>query len=200
MGPSAAPDLTVFILAGGKSTRMGVDKAFIKLNGQTLLARSLDLARSVAADVRVAGSPEKFAEFAPAVGDIFPDRGPLGGIHAALRASRTDLNLMLAVDMPVLPVAFLEYLIDQARSAPKATAVVPRDNGRSQPLCAIYRRNFVATAETALLAGRNRIDSLYSEIEVRVIEKEEWMRKGFSSAIFRNLNTPEELELEKQRT
>jgi len=179
---------------------MGMDKAFVKLDGQTLLTRSLDLARAVALDVRIVGSPDKFAEFAPVVSDIFPDRGPLGGIHAALRASQADLNLMLAVDMPALPATFLKYLIAQALTAPGAAAVVPRDNGRSQPLCAIYRPGFADAAETALLAGRNRIDSLYSEIDVRVIEQEEWVQEGFSSAIFHNLNTPEELELEKQRT
>lgn len=179
---------------------MGMDKAFIRLDGQTLLTRSLDLARSVTPDVRVVGSPEKFAQFAPVISDIYPDRGPLGGIHAALRASQADLNLMLAVDMPALPATFLKYLIEQARTTPDVAAVVPRDNGRSQPLCAIYRRGFADAAETALLAGCNRIDSLYSQIEVRAVEREEWVREGFSSAIFHNLNTPEELELEKQRT
>ena len=61
---------------------------------------ALDLARSVTFDVRIVGSQEKFAPFAPVVEDIFPDCGPLGGIHAALRASSTELNMMLAVDMP----------------------------------------------------------------------------------------------------
>src|ERR1700678_941526 len=200
MEPASSPSVAAFILAGGKSTRMGMDKAFIRLDGQTLLTRSLDLARSVTPDVRVVGSPEKFAQFAPVISDIYPDRGPLGGIHAALRASQADLNLMLAVDMPALPATFLKYLIEQARTTPDVAAVVPRDNGRSQPLCAIYRRGFADAAETALLAGCNRIDSLYSQIEVRAVEREEWVREGFSSAIFHNLNTPEELELEKQRT
>jgi molybdopterin-guanine dinucleotide biosynthesis protein A len=200
MGRDSSPSVAAFILAGGKSTRMGMDKAFVKLDGQTLLARSLDLARSVTLDVRVVGSPEKFTEFAPVVSDIFLDRGPLGGIHAALRASQADLNLMLAVDMPALAATFLKYLIEQARTAASAAAVVPRDNGRWQPLCAIYRRKFADAAETALLAGQNRIDALYSQIEVRAIEQEEWMREGLFSAIFHNLNTPEELELEKQRT
>src|SRR6267378_5266072 len=80
------PDVTAFILAGGKSTRMGTDKAFAALDGRTLLARALDLARSVAPDVRVVGDAAKFAAFAPVVEDVFRDCGPLGGIHAALRA------------------------------------------------------------------------------------------------------------------
>ena len=200
MGSATAPDVTAFILAGGKSTRMGMDKAFVDFDGRTLLGRMLDLARSVATDIRIVGSREKFAAFAPVVEDIFHDCGPLGGIHAALRASQTDLNLMLAVDMPLVSAAFLKYLINQAWTAPGAIAVVPRDNGRWEPLCAVYRRNFADAAEKALLAGRNRIDLLYPKIEARVIEEEELKREGFARAIFRNLNTPEELELGKRRT
>jgi molybdopterin-guanine dinucleotide biosynthesis protein A len=192
-------ELTAFILAGGKSTRMGADKAFVEYDGRTLLARALDLARSVTPDVRIVGSAEKFAPFAPVVEDIFRDRGPLGGIHAALRSSLTELNLMLAVDTPFVSWAFLQYLISQARSAPGAAAVFPRDEAGSQPLCAIYRREFADAAEAALRDGRNRIDVLFDTVPTRVIEPEELEAAGFSRSIFRNLNTPDELEAEKRR-
>jgi len=195
----AARDVTAFILAGGKSTRMGTDKAFVEYEGQTMLARALDLARSVASDVWIVGSEEKFAVFAPVVEDIFRESGPLGGIHAALRASLTDLNLMLAVDMPFVSWAFLQYLMTQARGAPDASVAVPRRDGRWQPLCAIYRREFAGVAERALRARRNKIDRLFDEVHTRVIEQEELEGAGFSSAIFRNLNTAEELEAEKRR-
>jgi molybdopterin-guanine dinucleotide biosynthesis protein A len=199
MENASAGDVTAFILAGGKSTRMSVDKAFVDYDGRTLLARALDLARSVTPDVRIAGSQEKFAPFAPVVEDVFRDCGPLGGIHAALRASLTELNVMLAVDTPFVSWAFLQYLITQARGAPEATVVVPRVDGGWQPLCAIYRREFAGAAENALCAGRNRIDLLFDAVRTRVIEEEELEREGFSPAIFRNLNTPEELEAEKRR-
>ena len=83
MGVTGAGEVTAFILAGGKSTRMGADKAFIEFEGRTLLARALDLARSVTSNVCIVGTREKFARFAPVVEDVFRDRGPLGGIHAA---------------------------------------------------------------------------------------------------------------------
>jgi molybdopterin-guanine dinucleotide biosynthesis protein A len=199
MGNALVPDVTAFILAGGKSTRMGADKAFVEYDGRTLLARALGLARSITPDVRIVGSPEKFAPFAPVVEDIFRDRGPLGGIHAALRASPSELNLMLAVDMPFVSWAFLQYLISQARGAPEAAVVVPRDESTRQPLCAIYRREFAGTAESALRAGRNRIDVLFEAVQTRVIEPEELEGAGFSRTIFRNLNTHQELEAEKPR-
>jgi molybdopterin-guanine dinucleotide biosynthesis protein A len=186
-------DVTIFILAGGKSTRMGADKAFVEYGGRTLLARALDLARSVTPEVRIVGSAERFALFAPVVEDMFRDCGPLGGIHAALRASGTELNVMLAVDMPFVSWAFLQYLISQSGSAPEAAVVVPRGNGNWQPLCAVYRREFAAAAEDALRAGRNRIDPLFSVVRTQVIAEEELEGAGFSPSIFRNLNTPEEL-------
>jgi len=192
-------DLTTFILAGGKSSRMGMDKPFVDYDGRTLLARALDVARSVTPDVRIVGSPEKFAPFAPVVEDIFRDCGPLGGIHAALRASPTELNLMLAVDTPFVSAAFLQYLITQARGAPDASVVVPRTDGHRQPLCAIYRREFASLAEAALRVGDNRIDRLFDKVRTRVIEQEELETAGFSAAIFRNLNTPEELEAQRRR-
>jgi molybdopterin-guanine dinucleotide biosynthesis protein A len=189
------PELTAFILAGGKSTRMGVDKVFVQLDGRTLLARALELARGLASDVRIVGDVRKFEKFGPVVEDIFQNCGPLGGIHAALRASATDLNLILAVDAPFVAAPFLSYMIEQAVNCSSASAVVPRAAGGWQPLCAVYRRSFAEGAETALRAGRNKIDRLFNLREIRVIDEDELVRAGFSPDVFRNLNTPEELEV-----
>ena len=198
IGGIRADDVVGFILAGGKSTRMGMDKAFVGFDGCTLLARALDSVRSVTSNVCIVGAQEKFSGFAPVVEDIFRDRGPLGGIHAALRSSVTELNLMLAVDMPFVASAFLQYLISEARAAGGASVIVPHSDDRWQPLCAIYRRSFADAAEMSLLAGRNKIDLLFDEAETRVIGKAELDRMGFSSSIFRNLNTLEELEKEQR--
>jgi len=189
------PEVTAFILAGGKSTRMGVDKAFVQFDGRTLLARALQLARGLASDVRIVGDVVKFEKFGPVVEDIFQNCGPLGGIHAALRASATDLNLILAVDVPFVPAQFLSSMIAKAVHCSSASAVVPHAAGGWQPLCAVYRRSFAEGAETALRSGHNKIDRLFDLLEIRVIDENELVRAGFSLDIFRNLNTPEELEV-----
>ena len=187
-------DVTAFILAGGKSTRMGTDKAFVTLNGRTLLAQALELARSVTPDVRIVGDAAKFARFAPVVEDLFLECGPLGGIHAALRSSQTDLNLMFAVDVPFVSAEFLQYLISRARSSVGATVTVVRARGGWQPLCAVYRRDFADAAEEALAAGRYKIDPLFATQRTLVIDEDEMKSAGFSPNMFRNLNTPEELD------
>ena len=193
-----AADLSVFILAGGKSTRMGADKAFVTLDGRTLLARALELARSLTPDVRIVGDPAKFVPFAPVVEDIFRECGPLGGIHAALRASQTELNLILAVDVPFVSAALLQYLIARARNSGNATVTVARAGGGWQPLCAVYRREFADVAEEALRAGRYKIDKLFEPAHAQLITEEELKAAGFSSKMFCNLNTQEELEAVKR--
>ena len=187
-------DVTAFILAGGKSMRMGADKALVMLDGRTLLARALDLARSVTSDVRIVGDAAKFAAFAPVVEDIFRGCGPLGGIHAALRASPAELNLILAVDVPFVSTALLQYLIRRARDAASATVTVAQTSGRWQPLCAVYRRDFADAAEQALRAGRYKIDTLFEPMHTQLITEAELEAAGFSRKMFRNLNTREELE------
>jgi len=188
----ASSPVTAFILAGGRSTRMGTDKAFAMLDGQTLLARALDLARSVTNDVRIVGDAMKFTPFAPVVEDVFPGCGPLAGIHAALRASPTDLNLMLAVDLPFVSPALLQFLIAQAKD-PTELVTVPLAARGLQPLCALYRREFAGAAEKALRDGRYKIDALFEKVRTCVITEDELQAAGFSPQLFRNLNTPEEL-------
>jgi molybdopterin-guanine dinucleotide biosynthesis protein A len=187
---------TAFVLAGGKSTRMGSDKAFVHLGDETLLSKALKLAASVAGEVLIVGDAKKFAAFGRVVEDVYRDRGPLGGIHVALSSSMTELNLMLAVDLPFVVPKFLEYLLLRARES-GSMVTVPRAGGWLQPLCAIYQRGFAEVAEQSLRDGKNKIDRLFAKIETRVIEEDELMRAGFSAEMFRNVNTPAELEMAK---
>lgn len=196
---SDSSGLSAFILAGGKSTRMGADKAFVMLDGRTLLARMLELARSVTSDVRIVGDSAKFASFAPVVEDIFSGCGPLGGIHAALHASRSELNLIVAVDVPFVTPALLQLLIKRASSSDVA-ATVPCAGGGWQPLCAVYRREFADPAEKALRAGRYKIDALFGDVRMGAVSEGELEAGGFPASLFRNLNTPEELATAKGAT
>jgi molybdopterin-guanine dinucleotide biosynthesis protein A len=188
---------TAFVLAGGKSSRMGSDKAFLRLGDETLLSQALKLASAVAEEVWIAGDAKKFGTFGRVVEDVYRERGPLGGIHAALSGSRTELNLMLAVDLLFVTQRLLQYLFSRALES-GAMVTVPRAGSGFQPLCAVYRRGFAEVAERSLLEGKNKIDSLFARVETCVIEESELVRMGFSGEMFRNLNTPEELEKAKE--
>ena len=188
-----ASDVAAFVLAGGKSTRMGKDKAFLRLGGETLLVRAMQQASAVTTNVWIVGDAKKFAAFGRVIEDVYPDRGPLGGIHAALRSSPAEQNLMLAVDLPFVDARFLNYLIGQARES-GALVTVARAGGGWQPLCAVYRAGFFEIAEQSLREGKNKIDGLFAGVETRVIAESELIGAGFSPEMFRNLNTPADWE------
>lgn len=190
--------VTGFVLAGGKSSRMGQDKAFLQFRGRTLLVHALEMVSAVTGDARILGSAQKFAGFATVVEDIYPEQGPLAGIHAAVAATRSELNLIVAVDMPFLEPDFLSYLVAQARAS-TAIVVVPETGGGLQPLCAVYRRDFAEAAERALRAGKNKIDRLFAEVPTLTIQQGEWERNGFPEEMFRNLNTQNEWQEASQK-
>ncbi len=185
-----------FVLAGGKSSRMGAgpgkDKVFLEFGGQTLLDRALSVMGTVCDRVAIVGDPTKFAKYDSVVADIFPGCGPLAGIHAALVHSSAELNLMLAVDMPFVSVELLAFLSAAAEKSDDAVATVPRSGRGLQPLCAVYRRDFSTVAELALQTGNYKIDATFSSVSVRVIEEDELAAAGFSEQSFFNVNTPQD--------
>ena len=111
------PDFSAFVLAGGRSRRMGSDKAFLQFEGRTLLAQALDLLRALTPEVRIVGPAAKFATYGRVIEDVYPGHGPLAGIHAALSASTTELNLILAVDLPFVSESLLRFIVEQADAA-----------------------------------------------------------------------------------
>ncbi|MBZ5628499.1 MAG: molybdenum cofactor guanylyltransferase [Acidobacteriia bacterium] len=187
-----------FVIAGGQSSRMGRDKAFLELDGRTLLERALALARSVSEDVKIVGRRDKFAAYGAVIEDVYPGQGPLAGIHAALISSSAELNLMLGVDTPFLDARFVQYLIEQAEAS-KTTVTVPVAAAQPQPLCAVYRREFAAVAEEALRQRRNNIVPLFAKVTTREIGDSELRQMAFDPIMFENLNTPEEWDEARKR-
>jgi molybdopterin-guanine dinucleotide biosynthesis protein A len=191
-------DFTAFVLAGGKSSRMGRDKAFIELAGRTLLERALSTVAALTKKVRIVGMNPRLARFAAESGirlveDRFSERGPLAGIHAALRSSPTELNFVLAVDVPFVTPACAQFLVTTA-AANQALATVPNAAGGIHPTSAVYRHAFADHAELALTAGRNKIGALLDQLPVVYVGEDELLRAGFAPDVFDNLNTPADLE------
>jgi molybdenum cofactor guanylyltransferase len=208
--PSTLQSRMGFILAGGKSSRMGVDKAFLDFGGQTLLDRALGLMSAVCGRVAIVGEPARFAKYEPAqsgsaryesvVADIFSGCGPLAGIHAALLQSSAELNLMLAVDLPFVSTELLEFIFAAAAADDnRAIITVPRVGKGFQPLCAVYRRDFSTAAEQALRAGKYKIDAAFSGVAIRAIEEAELAAAGFTEQSFFNVNTPQDRVAAEER-
>lgn len=191
--------LTAFVLAGGKSMRMGTDKAALKLEGRTLLEHALATLRLVAREVFILGSKQLYGDYgAEVIEDIFPGCGPLGGIHAALKHSKTQYNLIVAVDTPFLSADFLNYLAQRAQES-GAVVTTPEIAGYTQPLCAVYSPEFLPLAEQALQSGHYKIVPLFPKDRTLRITEAEMARFAFSAEMFENLNTPADLERAQRR-
>lgn len=181
-----------FILAGGKSSRMGRDKALIEFGGETLLARAWRTVNTVCDKSFVVGDPAKYSSYGPIVEDVYKEQGPLGGIHAALTLGAARLNLVVAVDMPFITSELLRFLIMQSKMS-AAAACVPEIDGRLQPLCAVYRRDFLPLAEVALRAQENKIGRLLTPGRTQVIKENMLTKAGFAAGMFTNLNSLDDI-------
>jgi molybdopterin-guanine dinucleotide biosynthesis protein A len=189
-----------FILAGGASSRMGVDKGLLEIAGAPMIVRAARLLESVVSTPAwVVGTPGKYRELGMrGIADDWPGCGPLGGIATALRASAADWNLMVACDLPYLTREWLEYLLERARDSAEE-AVVPlkltAENKRgAEPLCAVYHKGCELALRRALERGVRKATDGLAELRVEVIEPKEW--KGFDSdgLLFKNVNTPADYE------
>ncbi len=170
---------------------MGRDKALLVFRGKTLLEHALATARALDPGARIVGGA--YGGLAPVVEDEFVGQGPLAGIQAALRASTTELNVVLAVDTPLLTAALLRYLARRAADS-DALAVVPQIADGIHPLCAVYRRAFADFAEAQLRAGRNKIELVVRAHQHVFVTEAELAQHGFGPELFHNLNTAEEFE------
>lgn len=187
-----------FVLAGGKSTRMGQDKAALPLNGRTLLEHALAALRGVCRDVAILGKYELYGALAPVYEDIFPGCGPLGGIHAALSNSQTQYNIVIAVDTPFIMPEFLSYLAERA-IATGAVVTTPEIDDYTQPLCTVYSLDFLPIAERALIAGCYKIVPLFPLGKTLVVKEAELRQFAFAAEMLENLNTPEDMERARRR-
>lgn len=188
-----------FVLAGGKSTRMGQDKATLTLNGRTLLEHALAALHQVCRDVSILGRYELYGTLAPVYEDIYPGCGPLGGIHTALSNAQTPYSLIIAVDTPFLMPEFLSYLAERA-IASDAVVITPEINDYTQPLCTVYSLDFLPIAEKAIKSGNFKIVPLFPRNQTLVIKEAELRRFAFGAEMFENLNTPEDMERARRRS
>ena len=179
------------VLAGGKSRRMGRDKAFLALGGRSLIEIVLERVRAVAAEVIVVtNTPQWYAHLAARlVTDIYPGVGALGGIHAGLTAARHDCALVVGCDMPFLNPSLLAYL---ASLAPHYDAVVPQVDGMFEPLHAIYSHSCLPLIEAQMSTTQRQAFSFYPLARVRYVERKELARFDPELLSLRNANTPQE--------
>jgi molybdopterin-guanine dinucleotide biosynthesis protein A len=183
-----APRLAGYILAGGKSRRMGRNKAGLPWGPDTLLDHMRRLVATVADEVHVVGT----ADFP----DHLPGLGPVGGIATAIRSSSAPLNIVVAVDLPLLTAEFLGMFRD--RSVASKHSLIVCQVASKFPLCLGLRQD-AQPAIVQCLREQRSVRQLLELVPSEVITHEELALAGFEPAIFSNINTPEEWEAARQK-
>jgi molybdopterin-guanine dinucleotide biosynthesis protein A len=190
-GALATPALAGVVLCGGRSARMGVDKATITFEGTTLLERALARLDAVCDPVLIAaGDAPRSVAGRLSVADPVPGAGPLGGLVAALRASPHRLLAVVAVDLPWIDPRLIRMLA--ARIGDGDVAVCETARG-IEPLHAVYATSMLAAAEAALAGSDRSLRRLIEESEAVRLTESEWRDAGISDRFARNVNTPQDL-------
>jgi len=185
---------TGIILAGGKNTRMGENKAFLEINGERLIDKTMDIFKRIFADiVIVTNDPLSYIEFSDAVivTDIYKEKGPLGGIYTGLFYSKNNYAFVCPCDMPFLNKDFVEYLLAQTE---KYDVIVPKTAEGYQPLHAVYSRNCLPSIKRLLLMDKLKITGFYRDMRVLAISEERIRPFNVEGRLFLNLNTPGDME------
>ena len=190
-------DVSLALLAGGLSTRMGEDKAFAPFNGKTLLEWMRDRLAPLFPHVFVvAREPERFHELGlPVVNDALPDIGSAVGVYSAVLASPTERVICVACDMPYVTPRFLRRL---AEGSEGFDVFVPRHGEYMQPLCAVYGKGTLDAYRAFIASGGRRIFDIYPDLHTGYLEMDGG-QYGDPDELFMNVNTPVELEAARQR-
>ena len=185
--------LTAVILAGGKSRRLGTDKALLRFQGKTLLAATVERLRPLCQEVIVVtNSPQAHAHpAARLVGDLFPGKGSLGGIYSGIVAATTKHCLAVACDMPFLSTGLVAYM---AGLVAPFDVVIPRRGGNLEPLHAIYSQACAPYMRGLLDSGNLKIIDFFPQVRVRYVEEDEVAAWDPQYLSFFNVNPPQDLE------
>ncbi len=173
---------------------MGRDKALMPWGESTLLDHTLARLREVCDEVCILSGPTaRYQDRGFAVEtDVIPGAGPLGGLYSGLRRlADEEPCLLLAVDLPHVPVSLLQTLLDLTEDA---DAAVPTWSRGAEPLCAAYRRSCLEPVLHCLRAGDLRMTSFWPQLRVRQLDEAQLARHGDPALFLRNLNTPEDYQ------
>jgi molybdopterin-guanine dinucleotide biosynthesis protein A len=192
-GETPATPISAVILAGGRSTRLGQDKAFLKVNGQILVERLIDrLAQLSEETIIVTNDVDKYEHLeATVIADLVPGKAALGGLYSGLRTASNAHSLVVACDMPFLNLSLLRYMQGFAGSY---DVVIPRVGEFAEALHAIYAKRCLPYIEHQLQSRDLQISHFFPAVRVRYVEQEEIEIFDPDHLSFFNINSQEDLD------
>jgi len=185
-------DVTGVVLAGGKSSRYGANKALAKIEGTPLIERATGVMKTLFKDVvLITNTPDLYAFLdLPMHEDLIKGLGPLGGIYTALSAIGGEAGFFVACDMPTLNPALIRHMVNARQGC---DVVVPRISGNMETLHALYGRRCLPHIKALIDVGQYHVIRFFPEVSVRYVEEEETRRFDPQLTSFFNINRPQEL-------
>lgn len=186
-------EVTGVVLAGGKSRRMGRDKAFLPVDDKPLVERVAEVLGSIfERNLVITNTPSLYEHLGFEIHtDIYPGKGSLGGVYTGLVHAGAPHAFFASCDMPFLNEALIRHLVEEREGF---DVVVPISDSGPEPLHAVYCESCRGPIETLIEKGRLAIHGLFPFVKVKEVGREALMRHDPDLLSFRNLNTPEELE------
>ena len=182
------PEIHAVILAGGRSSRMGRDKALLPFGGYATLAEyQYRRLNRIFPQVLLSAKEDKFPFPAPLIPDTSDESSPMVALASILSTVKSEAVFILGVDLPFVDEAVIGKLLEAFALHPEAEAVIPVSPGGPEPLCALYTRRLLPRIEDSLRAGRHRLQDLFESGEILEIPFD-------NAEPFANLNRPEEYE------
>jgi molybdopterin-guanine dinucleotide biosynthesis protein A len=189
-------EVTAIVLAGGKNIRLGRNKTFEIIGGMSLIERVFERLKPLTNQILVVASKDSFylpnSHKVKILADVYPDKGPLGGIYSGLLASQSLYNIVVACDMPFLNTGLLQYMLGLSGDF---DAVVPRlENRMIEPLHAVYSRNCLGKIKKLLEDNRLKVHSFLNSVNVKYVEREEIQKYDPELLSFFNINDQSDLD------
>ena len=184
-------NLTGIILAGGRSSRMGNDKGFVKYAGKSMIEYSLEICRHLCDEILISTSNSRYAVYGyPLIEDEISGIGPLGGIYSALKQAGNNKTIVLPCDTPFLKQELIELLIENVNDA---DIIIPfTEELNMEPLCACYSKTVLSLMEKQIAEKDYKLQNLIEKASSKKIKIDE-QYEFYTEKLFSNINTPNDL-------
>ncbi len=187
--------MNCYILAGGKSSRMGIDKGLIELNGKTIVEHVIGVLKPLFNELIIVSNNPEYSKFGlPVIQDLIKDKGPAGGIYTVLNHTTTEHNFIVSCDMPFITSRAVEFVVEASKDY---QITVPVYKQKYEPLFAVYSKSCAQGWEEQMDKGVFKLQLIMNNFETRELNVDG--NALFNDDLFININTKEDLETAKRQ-
>lgn len=185
------PDISGFILAGGKSSRMGTNKAMLEINNESMLTRMIRFIAPFCANIAISGEGVGYDDFnVEIIPDFFTGYGPIAGLYSSLKYSSTEWNLVVSVDSPFLNKELINLLLVNIGPF---DCIIPQHSNGVEPLIGLYHKRALPALKKQIEFGDYKLSRLLSALNTNFVDCDYLVEKY--PRLFMNLNYPEDYQL-----